>query len=294
MNTTPGASVVILTKNAGPMFREVLSQIYRQQTELAFEVIVVDSGSTDETLELIQDFPVRMFKIPPSEFNFGLTRNYGFSLARGKYIATISQDAIPFGERWLQCLIRPFFSNPNVVAVQGVQKKPENRPVFYWERRGDFHFTSETRKWIKTYQIALSFVNCAIQRAFWEDHQLGFTPWSEDKLFQRLIHSSGREIVQAEDAICIHGHEYAFSSLVRTLCGEGAGWKYAGVEYHLKDCLSDIIKNLWRVPVAFAAWRKKELRSLLEFLFVFLRPLYLFWGNRVKVHDSGGRQGSAS
>jgi rhamnosyltransferase len=279
MDLAPDVSIVILTKNAGRDFRTTLTKIYDQQTDHRFELLIVDSGSTDESLEIVNEFPVRKFTIEPHEFNFGLTRNYGFSLSRGEYIITISQDATPCNNKWLENLIRPFSLNPNVVAVQGALRLPRDRPVFYWEKRGAFYFTSEAKRW-GGYEHSLSFVNCAIRRAFWESHPIKYTPFSEDKLFARQVQAAGREIVEAKDAICLHGHEYTFRTLVRRLLGEGVGWRYAGVEYGLRDCLLDIIKNKRMLGASLSALWRQEIRSLHELFFLFFRPICIFWGNR--------------
>jgi len=231
----------------------------------------------------MNDFPVRKFTIPPHEFNFGLTRDYAFSLATGDYLVTLSQDAVPDSHQWLQNLIRPFRSNPNLVAVQGTQRVPEDRPVFYWDRRGRFYFTSETSKWNEKYKIGLSFVNCAVRRAFWATHPIGFTPTSSDKKFQTLIQAAGGEVTMAEDAVCIHGHNYTFRSLVKTLYLQGVGRKYAGMEYSLKDCILDIIRNKGMLREAFAAVRRREIRTWYEPFYLFLRPPCVYWGNRTQV-----------
>jgi rhamnosyltransferase len=279
MGLAPKVSIVILTKNAGPGFRATLRKIYEQQTDLPFELIIVDSGSADETLGIVNEFPVRKFTIQPHEFNFGLTRNYGFSLSRGEYIITISQDATPYDRKWLKNLICPFLLDPNVVAVQGALKLPSDRPLFYWEKRGAFYFTSEAKRWGGS-EHSLHFTNCAIRRAFWCSHPIKYTPFSEDKLFARQIQAAGRQIVDAKDAICLHGHEYTFRTLVRRLLGEGVGWKYAGVKYSLKDCVADIIKNKWMVRESLSAFWRREMTSLHELCFVFVRPICIFWGNR--------------
>jgi glycogen(starch) synthase len=288
MDHSPDISIVILTKNAGPAFRDILTRIYNQQIQSTFEVVVVDSGSIDGTLEILRDFPVRVFTIPPEEFNFGLTRNYAFSLSRGEYIVTISQDALPYNSQWLRALIQPFLSNPKIVAVQGGEKKPDT-PVYYWSRDGHFSFTSEARRWLNTYKIGLTFVNCAIRRSFWESHPIGYTPFGEDKLFERTINDAGGEIVRADSAMCVHGHQYTFRSLVERLYGEGVGYKYAGSEYHLRDCFRDIWEHRWMFPWALGALKKREISAPEEVFFPFLRPICVLWANKRKSRLSAAR-----
>ena len=286
MPDSPEVSIVILTKNVGSAFRQTLSQIFHQQTARRYEVIVVDSGSTDETLEIMKDFPVNKFNIPARGFNFGLTRDYGFSLAAGEYIITLSQDAVPRDDQWMENMVTPFRSNPNLIAVQGTQRAPEDETAFYWDRTGRFFFTAEAKRWIEAHTIGLSFVNCAVRRAFWETHRIGFTPASSDKKFQTLIHAAGGDVVVAEEAVCLHGHNYTFRSLVKTLCRQGAGDKYAGMKYSLGDCTRDIIRNRGMLREAFSAWRRKEITAWHEFFFLFIRPACIYWGNRTRVRNS--------
>jgi hypothetical protein len=77
------ASVVVLTKNPGGILKKVLPAICSQITPWKFEIIVVDSGSTDGTIEFVEQFPdVRLIQIESSEFGHGKTRNYAVSQSR--------------------------------------------------------------------------------------------------------------------------------------------------------------------------------------------------------------------
>ena len=107
---------MILTKNGGETFKASLGKIYQQETVFPFEVVAVDSGSTDSTLELLKKYPVRLFQIPPEKFKFGPTRDFGFEQAKGEIIVTISQDVIPIEKNWLTNLVSPF-DDPTISAV---------------------------------------------------------------------------------------------------------------------------------------------------------------------------------
>ncbi len=273
-------SIVILTKNAGYDFEKTIDAIYKQRIDNGYEIIVVDSGSKDETLNILRKYGVKLYQISPNDFNFGLTRNYAFSLAKGDIIVTISQDVVPCNSLWLYNIIKPFYNNNNIVAVQGGTRIPEHSDVFYWEKIGYFYFTSESVNWIKKHKCGLSFVNCAVRRDFWVNNQIGFTLYSEDKVFQKMIYESGNEVYIAEDSVCYHGHQYSIFSLIKRLINEGVGWKNVEVSYRLLDCLHDLYKNKWLIRKSFGAYTNKEINTIQELFFPLLRPICIYIGNK--------------
>jgi rhamnosyltransferase len=273
------ASVVILTKDAGTAFRQTLEALHQQKTDWPYELIAVDSGSADGTLDLLSEFSVRVHSIDPSSFNFGRTRDLGFSLAQGSYIVTLSQDVVPADSDWLAEMCKPF-DDPGVAAVMGVSKAPEKEAVFFWERMGLFYFSGETTRWVEKYGCGLSFVSCAVRRTFWEEHRISATPFGEDKRFQISIADAGKQILVARRAVALHGHDYDLRSLVTRLVGEGVGWRHAGEIYTLRDCLRDVITHRWMLRLSVKEFIKGNIRSLGEFLFPILRPACLYIGNR--------------
>jgi rhamnosyltransferase len=86
-------SIIVLTKNGGALLDEVLKRVFAQEIEERFEVIAIDSGSTDSTKEILAQFPVSVEEIPPVTFNHGETRNLGARLSKGEYLVYLTQDA---------------------------------------------------------------------------------------------------------------------------------------------------------------------------------------------------------
>ena len=104
-------SVIIPTYNGGNKFKRCLDMIYRQKTEYSFEVICIDSGSKDNTLQICKNHPVRLYQIQKEDFNHGLTRNQGVKMARGDFVTFLTQDAIPLNDHWLAPMIEDLESD---------------------------------------------------------------------------------------------------------------------------------------------------------------------------------------
>src|SRR5262245_59139507 len=113
------ASVVIPSKNGGRLLGVVLERILGQRAPWPFEVIVIDSGSNAESLEIVRRFPVRLHPLPAAAFNHGRTRDLGASLARGEHLVFVNQDALPCDDHWLSKLIAPLDGGREYAAVQG-------------------------------------------------------------------------------------------------------------------------------------------------------------------------------
>ena len=276
----PLVSIGILTKNAGSALIETLKSIINQETDFIYELIVLDSGSRDETVSNVEKYGGTVSSIKPEQFNFGTSRDLLFSLCRGEYIVTISQDVVPCNSKWLQNLIKPLQQNVAVCAVKGDCKLPEGTSVFFWEAIGKFYFTKETEKWDNKYGTGLSFVNCAVRKSFWLQNKIGFAAFSEDKVFQKSIIKAGGEIVLQNGASVFHGHQYNLHSLTTRLIGEGYGWRCVGLRYGLKDCIHDLITSGSKMMLrAIRAFRSGKLLNLSEWAFPLLRPILILYGN---------------
>ena len=114
-------------KNGSATLRDCLHAIQSQTIFNRCEVIVIDSGSEDDSLKIVKSFPfVRLYEIPPGEFNHGLTRNLAVSHAQGEFIMMTVQDAIAEHDNWLEQMLH-HFDDDEVVAVVGQQAVPHTR-----------------------------------------------------------------------------------------------------------------------------------------------------------------------
>jgi len=114
-------SVLIPAKDGGEDLRRCLDGIARQRVDEQVEVVVVDSGSTDGSIELARSAGARVCEIPSSEFNHGATRNLAAQLARGDTLVFTSQDAYATDERWLAELTAPLTQEGSLAGTYGRQ-----------------------------------------------------------------------------------------------------------------------------------------------------------------------------
>jgi glycosyltransferase involved in cell wall biosynthesis len=110
-------SVVIPTKNAGSEFRNTLEQIRSQKGIREIELIIIDSGSNDDTLALAKSYGAQVISIRPEEFNHGSTRNTASELARGDYLIFLSQDVIPVSKTCIHDILGVMESDGKIAAA---------------------------------------------------------------------------------------------------------------------------------------------------------------------------------
>jgi glycosyltransferase involved in cell wall biosynthesis len=277
-------SVIIPTLNGGEDLARCLEAIREQRTDRSFEVLCVDSGSSEADLATMERFGARITAIDRRDFNHGLTRDLGADLARGEILVFLNQDAVPADESWLEELVSPFDDDDDetIAAVQGgMDEVPDENERWFWHSCGArFYFTSESKGWIGRHGgIGFSTVNCAIRRPVWQRYPFGWAAIMEDKKWQREVTEAGYEIRLQQDALVHHTHVYPMGSLLRRCSSEGYGWRTLGERYSFGDMASDMFDRTTLRELA-RGLRYRKIRSPSELLFPWLRPAALFWGNR--------------
>jgi glycosyltransferase involved in cell wall biosynthesis len=102
-------SVIIPTKDAGDEFDYTLRRISQQEGIGEIELVIIDSGSKDNTISFCNYYTRNIFHVPPEEFHHAFTRNLGAEKATGEFLVFTVQDAIPIGTQWLYKLLLPIY-----------------------------------------------------------------------------------------------------------------------------------------------------------------------------------------
>ena len=279
-NSSGMISVALLTHNGGVLLQRLLAAVKAQLINRPVEIVAVDSGSTDGTLQILQAHGVRVSRISARAFNFGLTRDRVFSMAEGDIVVSLSQDAIPAHERWLENLIAPL-SDTRTAACSGrsIHDPKRDFPQFYWERSGRFYFTREMKKFRKMHGRGLSNANSAIKREVWEHLKFGEQPIGEDFLFQAKLLVAGMKVAFPEGAEVLHHHDYNLNQLYKRCRNEGLGLRRLDFSYTETDLVLDLLS-----PRGCLAWArglvKGQLRTPAALLFPWVRPVAVYAGSR--------------
>ncbi len=100
-------SVIIPTFNGGKDLPALLELLSKQADVREIEIIVVDSGSTDDTLAIAAYFGAKIIQITQDEFSHSFARNLGAKHASGEYLLFMTQDAKPGSEHWVRDMAQP-------------------------------------------------------------------------------------------------------------------------------------------------------------------------------------------
>ncbi len=214
-------SILIPTKNAGSLFKEVLNSIKNQEYEEAIDLLIVDSGSNDETLEIAKKYDARILDIPAHEFNHGLTRNYGIQQSFGDVIVLMTQDAVPQGRLWLKCIVDTF-EDERIAGVYVKQIPREDadvltkrtlhdwltgRDIFSLSGIGCLKEFTELTPAEKSHLCVFDDVCSAIRRTAWEQIPFRRNDFGEDIDWAKTVLQSGWLIAFQPKAAVVHSHD---------------------------------------------------------------------------------------
>jgi glycosyltransferase involved in cell wall biosynthesis len=203
-------SIVIRTFNEEKHISGLLNAIEQQKTR-NLEVILVDSGSTDKTLNIVRKHQVRVVHLKPSDFTFGRSLNKGVETAKGDVVVLASAHISPLTDHWLNKLVAPF-DDPLVALTYGKQRGTQD---------SKFSEAQHFRKWFperSDFDQRRAFcnnANSAIRKSVWkQNHFNEELTGLEDVAWASWARQVGYKIAYVADAGVAHAHNESPSQIV--------------------------------------------------------------------------------
>jgi rhamnosyltransferase len=224
-------SVIIRTYNEQKHLRALLQGIADQnRTDVEIETIIVDSGSTDDTLKIAAEFPVRVVPIRKEEFSFGRSLNLGCAAATGEALVFVSGHCIPVGKNWVADLVAPL-GKDDVVYTYGGQLGDESSHFSEKQIFGKY-FPAESK--IPQEGFYCNNANAALLKSAWAAH-----PYDEELTGLEDMHlakwhvSHGRKLAYVAEAAVYHLHSESWTQVSRRFEREAIALQHIMPEVHL-------------------------------------------------------------
>lgn len=224
-------SIVIRTLNEGRYLDNLLQMIERQQTAgLDVETVLIDSGSTDATVEIARRRGARITTISKTEFSFGRSLNRGCAFATGDILVFISGHCIPVDDVWLQSLCQPLIDG---VASYSYGRQIGDDDSNYSERRIFAKYFPDTSA-IPQAGFFCNNANSALRRDVWEKHAFDedLTGLEDMELGKRLV-GQGHKIAYVAEASVFHHHQESWAQVRRRFEREALALRSILPEVHL-------------------------------------------------------------
>lgn len=223
------ASVIIRTLNESRYLRELLQAISDQKTEgLSHEVIIVDSGSTDETLKIANEYGCQITYIKKEDFSFGRSLNIGCKFCSGDYLIFISGHCIPVNEYWLQELCGPLING----ELDYVYGKQQGRDTTKFSEELLFEKFYPDYSNIPQKDFFCNNANSAIKRSVWEKYEFNENLTGlEDMDLAKRIQQDSYKVGYSSKSSVYHIHDETWKQLQH---------RYERESYALKDIMPEI------------------------------------------------------
>ncbi len=256
-------SIVIRTLNEERYLDELLTTISKQKrTDFSWEILLIDSGSTDKTLEIAGHHDCQVLKIPKSEFTFGRSLNIGCEAARGRFLVFISGHCIPAKEDWLTNIIKPLREG-QATYCYGNQKGTKTTK-FSEQQVFEKYFDPVKRTPQPDYFV--NNANAALLADAWAQHPFdeSITGLEDMHLAKRLV-ATGMLVGYADNATVYHIHDESWMQVKWRFEREAMALREIDPSLHMSRrdlvrCIYSSIAYDWqeafRLRIFFKEWWK--------------------------------------
>lgn len=220
----PLVTIIMRSFNEAWALRDTLPALEAQDYK-NWELIVIDSGSTDGSVELIRAArPKHFVQILPHDYQPSRVMNHGMTLAQTETAIFLNADATPQGSNWLRPLAEAL-RDPRHAAVFGRQiPRPDCEAVFAHDYDRCFGDHRESAHWDHFFSMVSSGLRKDVwaRRGFLESMQ-----YSEDDEYTRWCRAQGYEVVYCPESVAMHSHNYTPRQAYKRSFGEA--WALAAV-----------------------------------------------------------------
>ena len=206
----PETSVIIRAFNEAEYIGDVLEAVESQEYQ-DFEIILVDSGSTDGTLEIAEEYVDTIEFVSPQNFTFGYSCNVGCEVASGDYCSFLSAHAIPTDNRWLGTMVENLYDDE--VAMTYSNQIGAKTTKFPERRLFNELFPDESRHQ-RPPDYWANNASSAIKRSLWEEHKFDeHLTGHEDIEWAKHFMDQGYIVVYESDACIYHIHDESWEQV---------------------------------------------------------------------------------
>jgi rhamnosyltransferase len=246
MTPAPKAvSVIMRSFNEAWAIGASIRQLFAQDFPGEIELIVMDSGSTDATLEIIRDAkPAKLIQIPPGTYVPGVVLNQGAREASHDWLVYLNADATPVGNHWLTELLAPCLAHPGLGAAFSRQiPRPDCRAVFAHDYDRCFGPARQSAGWDHFF----SMVSCATHRSVLDRHPIREDlQYAEDDEWTRRLVQHGLKILYAGNSVVMHSHNYSLRQSYKRAFGDALAMAAAGTTQPPAHFLLGWFADSWR------------------------------------------------
>jgi ADP-heptose:LPS heptosyltransferase len=215
-------SVIIPVKNGESTLGCCLDMLSRQTIADQLEIIIIDSGSADSSLQIAARYNARVIHIPPEQFNHGLTRNLGVRNATADLVYLTVQDARISTTDMLENMKAHFYDETvlSVCGIQGVPHDAGTNPAAWFKRQTQpfvktiFFEHGEFNKLGKEEQLRHSRwdnVNAMYRRSALLNIPFQETNFAEDALWASDALRTDGKLIYDPSLLVFHYHHQDFS-----------------------------------------------------------------------------------